>query len=126
MSLGSGIRAGEWPKKPARRGAPVVGAPGPARSTFRTFGPEETLALSEGQVNKNRAAALLDRPVIRYTPLPQALHLVAAAGTVSRQNGHGLVGGAGGAGAGFSSAFVMRNTTRATMTKSMTLPRKAP
>ena len=25
------------PKEPARRGAPVVGAPGPARSTFRTF-----------------------------------------------------------------------------------------
>jgi hypothetical protein len=73
-----------------------------------------------------RASAPLAGAVNRYTALPHARHLVAAAGTVSLQNGHSLVGGAGGAGAGFNSAFVTRNTTSAMITKSMTLPMNAP
>ena len=52
--------------------------------------------------------------------------MVAAAGIVSLQKPHSLVGGAGGAGGGFSSALVIRNTTRAMITKSMTLPMNAP
>src|SRR5437867_10406230 len=61
-----------------------------------------------------------------YTALPQARHLRAAAGTVSRQSGQALVAGVGAAGAGFRSALVIMNTQAAMMTKSTTDPMNAP
>jgi hypothetical protein len=60
----------------------------------------------------------------RYvSALVHARHFVAAAGTVSRQYGHPFVGAAG---AGFNIMRMMRNTTKATMTKSITVPASAP
>ena len=56
-------------------------------------------------------------------PAALLLALVAAAGTVSWQNGHVLTGASG---AGRSTRRMMRNTTKATMTKSTTVPMKVP
>ena len=60
------------------------------------------------------------------TALVHARHLRAAAGMISLHSGHSFVGGPAGAGAGFRSAFVTRNTHRAMITKSTIFPKNAP
>ena len=131
------------PERPGKTRAPGgarCGAPGPARLALvsqglpRRWHPPGAVSRAvmrpagkpDARLDRAGRPACIGRPGAAYTPLAQALHLVAAAGMVSLQKGHSLVGGAGGAGAGFSSAFVMRNTTSAMITKSMTLPMNAP
>jgi len=72
------------------------------------------------------AAASLRDPAYAVRIDPQARHFRAASGTVSRQSGQVFVGGAGGSCAGFSSAFVIRNTTNAIRKKSMIVPMRCP
>src|SRR6266487_3643527 len=61
-----------------------------------------------------------------YTTLAHARHFRAAAGIVSRHSGQVLVGGPAGSGAVRSIAFVIVNTTNATITKSTIEPMNVP
>ena len=59
----------------------------------------------------------------RYSALPQNLHFVAASATDSLQYGHSFVGPAG---ASLMNVRAMRKTTKATITKTMTMLMKLP
>ena len=54
---------------------------------------------------------------------PHARHLVACIGIASKQNGHSFVVGVA---AGFKNCRPIRNTTKATMTKSRVVPMNTP